>query len=172
VNATTKARTSEATDRELALQLGSLMLACFGGRGGSEVVRVIDESGLSFIQMKTVVRLGGFESEGSATTVTELAEILGVSVASASRAVDGLVKGKLVARVEDPEDRRVRRLTLTPSGRELSDHIVSARLAGIEDFTASLEGAERTKLAAALAALMEREELAALYRRNAERAGR
>jgi DNA-binding MarR family transcriptional regulator len=133
---------------------------------------VIDDSGLSFIQMKTVVTLGGAESNGDATTVTALAETLGVSNASASRAADGLVKKKLATRVEDPEDRRVRRLELTARGRELADRIVSARLAGIEDFTASLECAERTKLAAALDALMEREELAHIYRGNSERAER
>jgi DNA-binding MarR family transcriptional regulator len=162
---------AKATDRELALQLGALMLATLG-RNGGEVLRVIDDSGLSFIQMKTVVTLGGIEPEDAATTVSELGEMLGVSAASASRAVDGLVKKRLVTRVEDPEDRRVRRLALTPRGGELSDQIVSARLAGIEDFTASLEGAERTKLAAALEALMERGDLAEIYRRNAERAGR
>ena len=171
MNATTKTRHT-ATDRELALQLGSVMLHIFGGRGGSEVLRVIDESGLTFIQMKAVVTLGGTETDAAATTVTELAETLGVSPASASRAADGLVKRKLATRVEDAEDRRVRRIELTPKGRELADQIVSARLAGIEDFTAALEGAERSKLAAALAALMEREELAEIYRRNEERAGR
>jgi DNA-binding MarR family transcriptional regulator len=172
MNATTKTRPTEATDRELALQLGSVLLHIFGGRGGSEVLRVIDESGLSFMQMKAVVTLGGTETDGAATTVTELAETLGVSPASASRAADGLVKRKLASRVEDPDDRRVRRIELSAKGRELADHIVSARLAGIEDFTASLEGSERTKLAAALAALMEREELAEIYRRNEERSGR
>jgi DNA-binding MarR family transcriptional regulator len=86
--------------------------------------------------------------------------------------VDGLVKRRLITRVEDSEDRRVRRLALTAKGRELSDHIVSARLAGIEDFMASLQGAERAKLAAALSALMEREDLAEIYRRNEERSRR
>jgi DNA-binding MarR family transcriptional regulator len=172
VNATTKARPTDATDRELALQLGSVMLHIFGSRGGSEVIRVIDESGLSFIQMKAVITIGGTETDGAATTVTELSETLGVSPASASRAADGLVKRKLATRVEDPEDRRVRRLELTAKGRELADRIVSARLAGIEDFMASLESAERAKLAAALEALMEREELTRIYRSNSERAGR
>lgn len=164
-------RASRASDRELALQLGSVMLHCFGG-GGSEVLRMIDDSGLTFIQMKALVTLGGIGSEGGALTVTALAETLGVSPASASRAAEGLVKRRLATRVEDPEDRRVRRLELTAKGRELADQIVSARLAGLEDFTASLEGAERTRLAAALEALLQRPELAEIYRRNSERAGR
>jgi DNA-binding MarR family transcriptional regulator len=169
MEATTAQR--NATDRELALQLGTVLLSCVG-RNGGELLRVIDESNLSFIQMKTVVNLGGADSESDATTVTALAEMLGVSPASASRAVDGLVKRRLITRVEDSEDRRVRRLALTATGRELSDQIVSARLAGIEDFMATLQGAERAKLAAALSALMEREDLAEIYRRNEERSRR
>ena len=171
MNPATKTRPPEATDRELALQLGSVMLSCFGGHGG-EVLRVIDESGLSFVQMKAVVTLGGMASEQGATTVTALADTLGVSAPSASRAADGLVKRKLATRIEDADDRRVRRIELTAKGQELADQIVSARLHGIEDFTASLQGAERTKLATALAALMERDEIAEIYRRNEERAGR
>jgi DNA-binding MarR family transcriptional regulator len=167
----TAAQKGGATDRELALQLGTVLLSCVG-RNGGELLRVIDESGLSFIQMKSVVNLGGADSESDATTVTALAEMLGVSAASASRAVDGLVKRKLVTRMEDPEDRRVRRLELTTKGRELSDHIVSARLAGIEDFMATLAQGERAKLAAALDALMEREDLSEIYRRNEERSRR
>ena len=170
----TAASTAKVSDRELALQLASVMLHCVGGGAGGDVLRVIDESGLSFVQMKALVTLGGTEiaDEAEGTTVTALAESLGISAASASRAVEGLVKRRLTSRVEDTEDRRIRRLTLTAKGRELADQIVSARLAGIEDFTASLESRERSKLAAALGALMERPELAEVYRRNQERAAR
>lgn len=171
MEAATKQRSGSGTDRELALQLGSVMLFCFGG-GGGEVLRVIDESGLSFVQMKAVVNLESPEHPEKATTVTALADSLGISPASASRAVEGLVKKRLATRVEDAADRRVRRLTLTAKGEELADRIISARLAGLEDFAASLQGSERTKLAAALEALMERDEIAELYRKNEERAAR
>ena len=96
-------------------------------------------------------------------TVTALSEELGISAASASRAADGLVRKKLATRVEDPDDRRVRRLALTAKGRELADRIISARLAGLEDFTGSLDGDERQKLEAALDALLKRPEIAEIY---------
>jgi DNA-binding MarR family transcriptional regulator len=150
-----------APDTELALRLGSLMLHCMGGRGG-DVLRVIDESGLSFVQMKALVALQDEEAE--ARTVTALAEEQGISAASASRAVDGLVRKRLASRVEDTDDRRVRRLTLTPRGRELADRIISARLAGLEDFVSSLEADERKKLETALDALVQRDEVAETYR--------
>src|SRR5262245_58836691 len=94
---------------ELAIKLGAFMLRLLGGRS-SEVFRVIDESGLTFGQMKVLVEL---EKPGDTGTVTALAEGLGISAASASRSADGLVRKKLATRVEDPDDRRVRRLALT-----------------------------------------------------------
>lgn len=159
VATSTKATPTE-TDRELALKLGAFMLRCMGG-ASSEVFRVLDESGLTFTQMKVLVDLDSPDEESR--TVTALSEELGISPASASRAADGLYRKKFVTRVEDPDDRRVRRLALTSRGRELADRIISARLAGLEDFTASLAGDERRKLEAALDALLERPEVAEIY---------
>ena len=130
--------------------------------GSGDVFRVLDESGLTFSQMKVLVELDSPDED--AWTVTALSEALGISRASASRAADGLVRKKLATRVEDPDDRRVRRLTLTSRGRELADTIISARLAGLEDFTASLDSDEQRKLEAALDALLERPEIAEIYR--------
>jgi DNA-binding MarR family transcriptional regulator len=66
-------------------------------------------------------------------------------------------------RVEDAADRRVRRLKLTAEGDELANRIISARLAGLEAFAASLTPTERKRLDAALEALLERDELAEIY---------
>jgi DNA-binding MarR family transcriptional regulator len=156
-------------DDDLALKLGAFLLRCMGG-ASSEVFRVIDESGLTFSQMKVLVELDSPEED--ARTVTALSEELGISPASASRAADGLFRKKLVTRVEDPDDRRVRRLALTSRGRELADRIISARLAGLEDFAASLDGDERRKLEAALDALLKRPEIAEIYRTYERKARR
>jgi DNA-binding MarR family transcriptional regulator len=151
-------RTSTVDD--LALKVGALILRCMGPQGG-DVLRVIDESGLSFAQMKVLVELQ--IPDDQLHTVTALAEQIGISVASASRAADGMVRKKLVTRVEDPNDRRVKRLALTAKGQTLADRIISARLAGLEDFTASLEAEERRKLESALNALLKRPEIAEIY---------
>ena len=132
------------------------------GPQSGEVLRVLDESGLTFVQMKVLVELQNPTDE--LDTVTALADELGISPASASRAADGMVRKKLVTRVEDADDRRVRRLALTAKGQRLADRIISARLAGLEEFTASLAGDERQKLEAALDALLERPEIAEIYR--------
>jgi DNA-binding MarR family transcriptional regulator len=150
----------KGTAGELPLKLGAFLLRCMGG-ASSDVFRVIDESGLTFSQMKVLVELEAPDED--ARTVTALSEELGISAASASRAADGLVRKKLATRVEDQDDRRVRRLTLTAKGRQLADRIISARLAGIEEFTDSLGPEERQKLEAALDALLKRPEIAEIY---------
>jgi DNA-binding MarR family transcriptional regulator len=154
---------------ELALKLSAVFVRCMGPRG-NEVFRVIDESGLTFAQMKVLNELETPDED--ARTVTALSEELGISVASASRAADGLVRKKLATRVEDPDDRRIRRLALTAGGHRLAARIIAARLATLEEFTGSLEPDERRKLESALDALMKRPEVAAIYRTNERKVSR
>jgi DNA-binding MarR family transcriptional regulator len=169
MEAATKARSgSKASDRELALRLGSLMLCSFGSDGGS-VIRAIDETGLAFTQMKGLVTLSGHADE-EPMTVNDLSEELGLSLASASRAVDGLVRRKLATRVEDPDDRRVRRVSLTSAGQAIADELMAARLAGLQRFVDTLSADERRKLEAALEVLMERDDISDLYRKHRKRA--
>ena len=78
---------------------------------------------------------------------------MGLSVAAAGRAVDGLVREELVSRSEDPVDRRIKRLALTDEGRRRSRASMEARLVGLRRFAASLGDAEREGLSAALAAV-------------------
>jgi DNA-binding MarR family transcriptional regulator len=173
VEAATKAKRARkdskrtSADRELALRLGTLMRHALGSDGGA-VMRAIDQTGLSFVQFKALAVLAEREDEEQ-TSVKLVAERLGVSVPSASRAVDDLVKRDLATRVEDPNDRRVRRLALTAAGRELTDQLMDARVAGLERFVATLSATERRKLDAALDVLLKREEIADLYRSHARR---
>jgi DNA-binding MarR family transcriptional regulator len=150
-----------AADLELGYRLGAVLLRCLSGDGGS-VIRTLDESGLTFSQMKVLVTLAGERDEP--LTVNGLSDQLGLSLASTSRAAQGLVKRGLVLRVEDADDRRVRRLSVTPEGQQLSERILAARLEGLGRFAASLNDDERERLDAALELLLERDEIAAVYR--------
>jgi DNA-binding MarR family transcriptional regulator len=164
----TKSSSAENTG-DLAIKLGAFMLRCMGG-ASSDVFRVIDESGVTFTQMKVMVELEAADED--ARTVTAVSEELGISAASASRAAEGLVRKKLATRVEDADDRRVRRLALTAKGRDLADRIISARLAGLADFADSLDPNERKKLEAALDALLKRPEIAEIYKTYERRVSR
>jgi DNA-binding MarR family transcriptional regulator len=167
--ATRESGTRRKAGDDLAVKMGAVIMRCMGPQGG-EVLRVIDESGLTFAQMKVLVDLQSPDED--ARTVTALSEELGISVASASRAADGLVRRKLVTRVEDQNDRRVKRLALTAKGQRLADRIISARLAGLEEFTGSLDAEQRRKLESALDALMERPEIAEIYANYERKVGR
>jgi DNA-binding MarR family transcriptional regulator len=125
------------------------------------MLRVIDETGLGLVQLKVLMALPGSAEE--APTLSPVAEKLGLSLPSASRAVDWLVKRGYVVRTEDPDDRRARRLELTDSGRDLAHQLLAARIEGLGQFAASLGDDERERLAAALELLLEREEIADVY---------
>jgi len=147
-------------DRELGYRLGAVMLRCMSADGGT-AIRVIDESGLTFIQIKVLMTLVGALDEQP--SLKFVAERLGLSLPSASRAVEWLVKRELVARTEDPNDRRQRRLSLTEAGQELADRVMAARMEGLGQFAASLTDTERERLNDALELLLEREEISQVY---------
>jgi DNA-binding MarR family transcriptional regulator len=160
---------ASAGDRDLALKLGSLMLCTLGSEGGA-VIKAVDESGLNFPQMKVLVTLAGHEDEPA--SVKRIAEQLGISLASASRAVDVLVRRDLATRIEDPDDRRVRHVSLTAEGQGIADELMAARLAGLEGFVATLAAPERRKLEAALDILLRRDDVGSTYRAHRRRVSR
>lgn len=148
--------------QDTAARLSALLRHVFLYDRGNQL-RVIEESGLSMTQCKALLELGGIGESADPRQVSELAERFGVSVPSMSRAVDALVKKKLVTRLEDPDDRRVRRVAITTKGKRLVDTLLVVRQAGLEAFAESLAPAQRRKLDAAIEALMDREDIAATY---------
>jgi DNA-binding MarR family transcriptional regulator len=145
--------------RQTAARLGAFLRHVFLFSGG-EHLRKLEESGLSLPQVKTLLMLAGPEGE-EPYAGRDIAENLQISLASVSRAVDGLVRSRLVTRVEDPDDRRVRRLSITPKGERLAGEIVAARLADLEAFADSLTPAQRRKLDGALEAVLDNEAIRA-----------
>jgi DNA-binding MarR family transcriptional regulator len=89
-------------------------------------------STLTMQQFKVVMILSLQDSASG----QELAQQLGVGLGTVTGIVDRLVTRRLVTRHEDPDDRRIRRVALTPAGRELADDIVHA---GLSRFRAVLE---------------------------------
>jgi DNA-binding MarR family transcriptional regulator len=147
---------------DTSARLGALLRHVFLYDRGNQL-RVIEESGLSMTQCKALLELGGLGEASEPRQLGELAETFGVSVPSMSRAVDGLVKKKLVTRLEDPDDRRVRRVAITARGTQLVDTLLVVRQAGLEAFAESLSASQRRKLDAAIESLMDREDIAATY---------
>jgi DNA-binding MarR family transcriptional regulator len=84
----------------------------------------------------------------------ELARLLGVSLATLSGMIDRLVGQELVARTEDPRDRRVRRIGLTSSGAELVDRIITAGAEKQRRLLSRLSAQELTTVAEAMTLLV------------------
>lgn len=79
---------------------------------------------LTFAQWRVLV-IAGAQSDGA--TVTEIAAHLGAEVSPASRLVSRLGRRGLIRAGKDPHDRRVTRVTLTDSGRELRRSVLERR---------------------------------------------
>jgi DNA-binding MarR family transcriptional regulator len=113
---------------------------------------------LTITQIKLLHQL---EESDRELTLKEAAELVLLSLPAMSRTVDDLVRRGFVERNEDPEDRRMKRISLTEAGRTASRRLNAARLNGLQRFTETLNETERSKLATALEALLQRDEVAA-----------
>jgi DNA-binding MarR family transcriptional regulator len=151
-----------AEEKETAARLAAFLRHLFRYDRGYQL-RVIEESGLTLTQCKALLELGGLGLEAEPRQVGEMAETFNVSVPSMSRAIDALVREGLATRVEDESDRRVRRIAITAAGKKLVETLVALRQAGIEAFVATLSGAQRRKLDAAVDSLMDRDDIAAAF---------
>jgi DNA-binding MarR family transcriptional regulator len=83
--------------------------------------------------------------------LVRLAELLGVTAPTASRAVDALEAKRLVERHPDPEDRRAQRIALTEDGRTRFDERQALVRAAFEPAVRSLSPEERARLRELLA---------------------
>jgi DNA-binding MarR family transcriptional regulator len=113
---------------------------------------------LTLTQIKLLHHL---EDAEDALTLKDVAEAVLVSLPAASRTVDDLVRRGFVERHEDAEDRRMKRIRTTDAGRAVVRRLNAARLSGLEQFGKTLTAHERRRLAGALAALLERPDVAA-----------
>jgi DNA-binding MarR family transcriptional regulator len=121
---------------------------------------------LNLSQSKLLHRL---ETAGRELSLGEVADSVGISLPTASRLVDDLVRRGLVERREDDSDRRLKRVGLTAPGRAALRRLNAARLNGLQEFTATLTDGERASLAPAVSTLLERPEIAACRYRAVER---
>ena len=105
---------------------------------------------LTISQLKVMIVLS---REGGAAG-RELAERTGFSLATLTGIADRLVGQQLVTRQEDPRDRRVRRLELTPEGAALVGRLVAAGEAHQQRVLRRLDTGQLATVAEAFAILL------------------
>ena len=140
------------SSRKLAAELLELWHHLMRG-SSQQMYALIAELDVSITHMKTLHVLA---DGGSELSVKELSDRLGLSLPGASRIVDALMRRGWLERREDPDDRRMKRVRITDEGRKVLDRIEAARLAGLEDYAASLSPEQRTRLSSALSDLPHR----------------
>jgi len=111
--------------------------------------RYVKASGLSMPQFSVLMRLHYRGGCG----ISDISEHLGVTAAAASQLVDRLVQGGMLERVEDPQDRRAKQVTLSTKGRALIAAGVEARNQWTEQLTTQLTAEERAEAIHALTIL-------------------
>jgi MarR family transcriptional regulator for hemolysin len=80
---------------------------------------------------------------GDGVRQTDLAAALMIENSSLVRLIDALERAGLVERLEDPEDRRSKRLWMTPSGRQIYAQVAAVHRSLAEAFVSEVSAAER-----------------------------
>jgi DNA-binding MarR family transcriptional regulator len=123
----------------------------FMHRSGREFRRFMEKSNLSFSQINVLMRL--FHS--TYIGVSGIGEEMGVTNAAASQSVDRLVQMGLIARTEDPDDRRSKRLELTHEGIALVESGIRDRSQWIKDLAETLPKEKQQTIISALTILTD-----------------
>lgn len=101
---------------------------------------VADQVDIVELRILVVIASRGSVSLGA------VAEATGITMSKASRTCDRLVARKLVARADDPADRRSLRLTLTPTGQRVVRRVTDARRAALAPLLAQMPADRRAVL--------------------------
>jgi len=137
----TDAQPTEVLD---ALETFLGQIHCAGDEAGLDT---LIETDLSFSQFRALLILS---QESDPAPIHEVAEKLHLSVAATGRNLDRLFREGLIDRQEDELDRRIKRISLSTSGRALITGFHQQRRSHVLDFLTGLPAADRQRPIAAL----------------------
>ena len=115
-------------------------------------IRLNRESDLSLSQVNALFRL----YHHGASSVNDLANHLGVTMAAVSQLLAPLIDKGLVLRSEDPQDRRKKLIALTEMGKDLVNKSMNIRHAWLSDLSQILSEDEKENLLPAVKLLNQR----------------
>lgn len=111
----------------------------------------IKERGLSMSQIGAL-----FLIHKGSSNVSDIAEELGITNAAASQMLERMVQQNLILRSEDPNDRRVKQVNLTESGRQVVRESIAARQVWLDNLARALSNCEKEQIDTALNILIEK----------------
>lgn len=127
----------------------------FVHRSMHDSARFIKASGFSMPQFFLLMHLHRHEQCG----ISDLSEHMDVTAAATSQLVDKLVQAGLLVRVEDPNDRRAKQVSLSPTGEALVEKGIAERSRWVDELAESINEDERAKVAEALNILIEKSKI-------------
>ena len=127
----------------------------FVHRSMHDSARFIKASGFSMPQFFLLMHLHRHEQCG----ISDLSEHMDVTAAATSQLVDKLVQAGLLVRVEDPNDRRAKQVSLSPAGEALIQRGIAERSRWVDELAEMLNDEECRKVAEALNILTEKSKL-------------
>jgi len=108
--------------------------------------RFAKSTGLSMPQFSVLMQL----HYRGACGMSRISEGYDITPAAASQLVDKLVHSDLIQRVEDPNDRRAKLLSLTDKGTELVQQGIEERYRWVDELSDRLTTEERVRISEAL----------------------
>jgi DNA-binding MarR family transcriptional regulator len=148
---------TQASTRDLANSLFALF-AYMIKSSNPEAFRAMADEDVSLTHFKALHVL---EEQDEELALTQVGELMALSLPAVSRLVDHLHQRGFVERDEDPNDRRMKRVRITAGGREVVQRLVETRLTFVEQFVETLTETERRRLLAALRPALARDEVSA-----------
>lgn len=121
-------------------------------RSMHNLIRHSKSMGFTMPQVNTLFRLHHHDQ----CSVSDLAEFLGVSDAAVSQMVDKLVDQGLILRIEDPQDRRGKLLSLSPEGNTIVQESIKSRHAWVSDLAELFTPEQEMQVQPALFLLIEK----------------
>ncbi len=118
----------------------------FMRRSITDMLRYSRESGISIHQFGALFYL----QRKGICGVSQVGEDLGVTNAAASQMIDRLVQQKLLARTEDPHDRRLKQLVMTQKGKDLVAAAIEARQSWLDEISLHLTPEQQELIISAL----------------------
>jgi len=124
----------------------------FMRRSMGAVVYIARQHGLSMSHVGALFQL----SHRGISSVSHIGDRLGVTSAAASQMLERLVRQGLIARSEDPNDRRVKQVVLTEQGGRFIDEAMKARQRWFQSVAEEMTAKERRTVVTGLRILLDR----------------
>jgi DNA-binding MarR family transcriptional regulator len=118
-------------------------------RSMQDFTRYVKATALSMPQFGVLMRL----YHGGSCAVSDIGKHMEITSAAASQLIDGLVDKGLLERIENPDDRRAKQISISPKGHTLIQDGMAERYRWVDEMVAGLNAEEQATIIPAIVLL-------------------